>query len=337
MRKSISIYNHNKFAQKVEDINTNYINGLLAKPVDVTQDFVFYIVRNYHDNDELFKTIKDNNLNYDKAIYTDRSSAGYINNIDRIAKDPRIKNTTKYNELRKKAIEFIKNKVKTSQQPEAQESGPAGPPSQPGQANPTVPGAPNMLSPLEAARQMQITPEQADKYLSNITKVLQDISKDPARAKEFVTRFSSEYNYIINYMNILRSSDSKYYPKVEEYNKIISDFLPIYNNALHPTGWKPAGNSVVVTDWYTLGDQIINDIQALDRLQFTDPLHNTKLQSAKSGIQTFQDEFLNKNKGNTDISGVANKINQTIDKYNSKGVGTDTGAPKGSLRLNRLQ
>ena len=131
MRKSISIYNHKKFAQKVEDVNADYINKLLAKPGDVTQEFVYYIVRVYFDDESIFKTIKDNNLNYDKTIYTDRSSAGYINKIDQIAKDPRITNKTRYKEVSTKAVEFIKNKLKQNQgtsAPAADAQQPAGPP-----------------------------------------------------------------------------------------------------------------------------------------------------------------------------------------------------------------
>ena len=76
---------------------------------------------------------------------------------------------------------------------------------------------------------------------------------------------------------------------------------------MHPTGWTAAGNSVFVTDLYTLGDQIIKDLQSKN------------LTSAKDKLTTFQNEFLNKNPKYTDISGVANKVNQFVDQYNTSG------------------
>ena len=108
-------------------------------------------------------------------------------------------------------------------------------------------------------------------------------------------------------MSVLQK-DPKFFQKLEGYNKSLSDLSPIYNNAMHPTGWTAAGNSVFVTDWYTLGDQIIKDIESKNWT------------SAKDKLVTFQNEFLNKNPKNTDISGVANKVNQVLDPANA-GIG----------------
>jgi hypothetical protein len=104
-------------------------------------------------------------------------------------------------------------------------------------------------------------------------------------------------------------SDSKFFTKLEAHNNIFKTLSPIYNNAMHPTGWSSAGNAVIVTDWYTLGDQIIKDIESKNWT------------SAKDKLVTFQNEFLNKNPKNTDISGVANKVNQILDPANA-GIGS---------------
>jgi hypothetical protein len=313
MRKSISIYNHKKFAQKVEDVNADYINKLLAKPGDVTQEFVYYIVRVYFDDESIFKTIKDNNLNYDKTIYTDRSSAGYINKIDQIAKDPRITNKTRYKEVSTKAVEFIKNKLKQNQgtsAPAADAQQPAGlPMAGPGAGTAVTPSAQApVLSPNQVAQQAQVTPEQADKYLTQIIPVLKTLSEDKSKPGAFTQRYSNEYNDVMYAMSILKS-DPKFFKKLEDYNNSFKTLAPIYNNAMHPTGWTAAGNSIFVTDWYTLGDQIIKDIESKNWT------------SAKDKLVTFQNEFLNKNPKNTDISGVANKVNQFVDQYNTAGFG----------------
>jgi hypothetical protein len=313
MRKSISIYNHKKFAQKVEDVNADYINKLLAKPGDVTQEFVYYIVRVYFDDESIFKTIKDNNLNYDKTIYTDRSSAGYINKIDQIAKDPRITNKTRYKEVSTKAVEFIKNKLKQNQgtsAPAADAQQPAGlPMAGPGAGTAVTPSAQApVLSPNQVAQQAQVTPEQADKYLTQIIPVLKTLSEDKSKPGAFTQRYSNEYNDVMYAMSILKS-DPKFFKKLEDYINSFKTLAPIYNNAMHPTGWTAAGNSIFVTDWYTLGDQIIKDIESKNWT------------SAKDKLVTFQNEFLNKNPKNTDISGVANKVNQFVDQYNTAGFG----------------
>jgi len=326
MRKSISIYNHKKFAQKVEDVNADYINKLLAKPGDVTQEFVYYIVRVYFDDESIFKTIKDNNLNYDKTIYTDRSSAGYINKIDQIAKDPRITNKTRYKEVSTKAVEFIKNKLKQNQgtsAPAADAQQPAGPPmAGSGAGTAVTPSAQApVLSPNQVAQQPQVTPEQADVYLSYIIPILENFSKDQTKPKIFTQRYSSEINEITNGLGILRNgNDPKYFKKLEDFNKRIGDLSILFNKLMYPTGTTQAGNTTFVNDWYTFGNQIINEIQA--------GLTTESKEKVQKDIGIFQTEFLNKNPGNTDISGVANKVNQAIDKFN---IG------KGKEKLTRLR
>jgi hypothetical protein len=122
-------------------------------------------------------------------------------------------------------------------------------------------------------------------------------------------------------MNILKS-DSKFFEKLEKFNTTFKTLAPIYNNAMHPTGWTAAGNSVFVTDWYTLGDQIINEIQSSMIKELKEDEKKLKIQNTPTKISTFQTEFLNKNPKNTDISGVANKVNQVIDQFN---IGKSTG------------
>jgi len=312
MRKSISIYNHKKFAQKVDDVNADYINKLLAKPGDVTQEFVYYIVRVYFGDDQL-ATIKKSGMNYDKTVYNSRSAMGMINKIYAIDKDPRITVKNKYKDVSTKAVDFIKNKLKQNEGTSAPEGGtqqPAGPPmAGPGAGTAVTPSAQApVLSPNQVAQQAQVTPEQADAYLTKIIPVLKSLSDDKSKPGAFTQRYSNEYNDVMYAMNILKS-DPKFFTKLEAHNDSFKTLSPIYNNAMHPTGWSSAGNAVIVTDWYTLGDQIIKDIESKNWT------------SAKDKLVTFQNEFLNKNPKNTDISGVANKVNQFVDQYNTAGFG----------------
>jgi hypothetical protein len=333
MRKNISTYNHQRFAQNTGTNNATrqtqksnpkpnfkepkYINSLLAnRDTDkAVQDLIFLASRSEIGDDTLSKAKKSGA--YDQTVF----QLANINKIhgffDTLQSDKKIDQTLLKN-LRPKINEFLKLKLQIiTQQTEAAGAG-AGVT----QPNQQVPEAPNMLSPAQAAEQAQITPEQADKYLSNIIPALETLSKDKEKPRAFTQRYSNEYNYIINAMSVLQK-DPKFFQKLEGYNKSLSDLSPIYNNAMHPTGWTAAGNSVFVTDWYTLGDQIINDIQG------------GKVENANTKLTTFQTEFLNKNPKNTDISGVANKVNQFIDKYNSSGVGTTIGRP--STKLQRLK
>ena len=319
MRKSISTYNHKKFAQKVEDVNAAYINQLLAKPGDVTQEFVYYIVRVYFGDDQL-ATIKKSGINYDKTVYNSRSAAGMINKIYAIDKDPRITAKNKYKDVSTKAVDFIKNKLKQNEETSAPAGGaqqPAGPPmAGPGAGTGVTPSAQApVLSPNQVAQQAQVTPEQADKYLTQIIPVLITLSEDKSKPGAFTQRYSNEYNDVMYAMSVLKS-DPKFFKKLEDYNNTFKTLAPIYNNAMHPTGWSSAGNAVIVTDWYTLGDQIINDIQSSMIKEIEPAVKNSKIQNAVTKITTFQDQFLNKNPGNTDIAGVANKVNQSIDQYN---------------------
>jgi|694.fasta_scaffold10926_12 hypothetical protein len=325
MRKSISIYNHKKFAQKVDDVNADYINKLLAKPGDVTQEFVYYIVRVYFGDDQL-ATIKKSGMNYDKTVYNSRSAAGMINKIYAIDKDPRITVKNKYKDVSTKAVDFIKNKLKQNEGTSAPAGGtqqPAGPPmASPGAGTAVTPSAQvPVSSPNQVAQQAQVTPEQADAYLTQIIPVLKTLSEDKSKPGAFTQRYSNEYNDVIYAMNILKS-DSKFFEKLEKFNTTFKTLAPIYNNAMHPTGWTAAGNSVFVTDWYTLGDQIINEIQSSMIKELKEDEKKLKIQNTPTKISTFQTEFLNKNPKNTDISGVANKVNQVIDQFN---IGKSTG------------
>ena len=80
----------------------------------------------------------------------------------------------------------------------------------------------------------------------------------------------------------------------------------IYNDSMFPAGWSVAGTATIVTDWYTLGNQIIKNID------------NKKIDDANIKIKTFQEQFLDNNPGNTDIAEVANKVNKAIDNANLK-------------------
>jgi hypothetical protein len=319
MRKNISTYNHQRFAQNTGTNNATrqtqksnpkpnfkepkYINSLLAnKDTDkAVQDLIFLASRSEIGDDTLSKAKKSGT--YDQTVFQ-LTNLNKIHNFFDTLQSDKIINQTLLKNLRPKINEFLKLKLQIiTQQTEGAGAG-AGVT----QPNQQVPQAPNMLSPAQAAEQAQITPEQADKYLSNIIPVLETLSKDKEKPGAFTQRYSNEYNYIINSMGVLRN-DPKFFEKLEKFNTTFKTLAPIYNNAMHPTGWTAAGNSVFVTDWYTLGDQIIKDIQG------------KKIEDATTKLTTFQTEFLNKNPKNTDISGVANKVNQFVDQYNTAGFG----------------
>jgi hypothetical protein len=162
-------------------------------------------------------------------------------------------------------------------------------------------------SPNQVAQQPQVSPDQADVYLAYVIPVLEKFSKDVTKPKIFTQRYSSEINEITNGLGILRN-DAKYFKKLEDYKKRIDDLSILFNKFMYPTGTTQAGNTTFVNDWYTFGNQIINEIQA--------GLTTESKEKVQKDIGIFQTEFLNKNPGNTDISGVANKVNQAIDKFN---------------------
>ena len=336
MRKNISTYNHQRFAQNTGTNNATrqtqksnakpnfkepkYINSLLAnRDTDkAVQDLIFLAARSEIGDDTLSKAKKSGV--YDQTVFQ-LANINKIHGFFDTLQSDKIINQTLLKTLRPKINEFLKLKLQIiTQQTEGAGAG-AGVT----QPNQLVPAAPNMLSPAQAAEQAQITPEQADKYLSNIIPALEILSKDKEKPRAFTQRYSNEYNYIINAMSVLQK-DPKFFQKLEGYNKSLSDLSPIYNNAMHPTGWTAAGNSVFVTDWYTLGDQIIKDVQSIS----TDDKRpkDSKIENAKTKLTTFQTQFLDKNPKNTDISGVANKVNQFLDQYNSVGFGLTNKLPR---------
>ena len=323
MRKNISTYNHKKFAQavqpkksgntssskaKVNFKDPKYINKILLSQ-NAPQQLAYLAVRAIYGDDNLAKL---NRNDYDVNVFALDKINNYIEFINSLTSVKGIdaKNLQKH---RQTSIDILTSKVVQNRQPNPM----AGPGSGTGvtQQNQQVPQAPSMLSPALAAEQAQITPEQADKYLSNIIPELEEMSANKEKIGEFTQRYSNEYNYIINSMSVLRN-DPKFFEKLKGYNTKFKTLAPIYNNAMHPTGWTAAGNSVFVTDWYTLGDQIINDAQG------------KKSDEAKKKLTTFQTEFLNKNPKNTDISGVANKVNQFLDQYNTSGFGKTNILPR---------
>ena len=314
MRKNITIYNHKKFAdaprpgatnpqkpaQATNFKDVNYINRILGDK-DATKipgNLVILAIRAVW-NDKL--PTKDN---FDKEVYGQISKVNdYIEFLNSL-KSVRGIDPKKLNTNLKLASELI---IKKSSQNNQQ---PAGPPmAGPGAGTAVTPSAQAPVSsPNQVAQQAQVTPEQADAYLTKIIPVLKTLSDDKSKPGAFTQRYSNEYNDVIYAMNILKS-DPKFFEKLEKFNTTFKTLAPIYNNAMHPTGWTAAGNSVFVTDWYTLGDQIIKDIQG------------KKIEDATTKLTTFQTEFLNKNPKNTDISGVANKVNQFVDQYNTAGFG----------------
>ena len=336
MRKNTTIYNHKKFADapasaaqsqakpavkpavkpvgkpatktttkpevKLDPakMDVDYINKIITFPnKDAAVTQLAYLFSRYVLGDKKLEELKID-PNKDKQVFSVPNTNQYI------AMFASLKNNSKINKQALTGIEnnFTKYMLQKMGQnvPASETNSPATP------VNQQVPAAPNMLSPAQAAEQAQITPEQADKYLSNIIPVLETLSKDKEKPGAFTQRYSNEYNYIINSMGVLRN-DPKFFEKLEKFNTTFKTLAPIYNNAMHPTGWTAAGNSVFVTDWYTLGDQIIKDIQG------------KKIEDATTKLTTFQTEFLNKNPKNTDISGVANKVNQFVDQYNTAGFG----------------
>jgi hypothetical protein len=212
-------------------------------------------------------------------------------------------NTRKLNTNLQLALELI---IKKSSQNNQQ---PAGPPmAGPGAGTAVTPSAQApVLSPNQVAQQPQVSPDQADVYLAYVIPVLEKFSKDATKPKIFTQRYSSEINEITNGLGILRN-DAKYFKKLEDYKKRIDDLSILFKKFMYPSGTTQAGNTTFVNDWYTFGNQIINEIQA--------DLTTESKEKVQKDIGIFQTEFLNKNPGNTDISGVANKVNQAIDKFN---------------------
>ena len=330
MRKNTTIYNHKKFADapgpaaqsqaqpatkkpsaKPNFKDAAYINRIL-KNTDTKQaanQLIFLAVRSIF-GDQKIKELTDQKK-YDQTVFSLDNNKKIIEFLISIKSDNRIDKT----QLSKVEAEILPILTKKLTDNSNLSGGASGTGQTQQSVNQQVPQAPSMLSPAQAAEQAQITPEQADKYLSNIIPKLVEMSANKEKTGEFTQRYSNEYNYIINSMSVLRN-DPKFFEKLEGYNTKFKTLAPIYNNAMHPTGWTAAGNSVFVTDWYTLGDQIINDIQGV------------KLDEAKKKLTTFQTEFLNKNPKNTDISGVANKVNQFLDQYNTSGFGKTNILPR---------
>lgn len=338
MRKNTTIYNHKKFADapgpaaqnqakpaaKKPSAKTNfkdpaYINRILtnADTKLAANQLIFLAVRSIY-GDQKIKELNDQKK-YDQTVFSQDGNKKIIEFIFSLKSDAKI-DKNKLSKIESEILPILSKKYVDN----LNTSGATGGIGQT-QQQPVVPAAPNMLSPAQAAEQAQITPEQADKYLSNIIPLLETLSKDKEKPRAFTQRYSNEYNYIINSMSVLQK-DPKFFKKLEGYNKSLSDLSPIYNNAMHPTGWTAAGNSVFVTDWYTLGDQIIKDVQSIS----TDDKRpkDSKIENAKTKLTTFQTQFLDKNPKNTDISGVANKVNQFLDQYNSVGFGLTNKLPR---------
>ena len=322
MRKNTTIYNHKKFADapgpaaqsqakpaaKKPSAKTNfkdpaYINRILtnADTKLAANQLIFLAVRSIF-GDQKIKELNDQKK-YDQIVFSQDGNKKIIEFIFSLKSDNRI-DKSKLSKIESEILPILSKKYVDNLNTSGGTGG-TGQTQQP--VNQQVPAAPGLLSPAQAAEQAQITPEQADKYLSNIIPLLETLSKDKEKPGAFTQRYSNEYNYIINSMSVLRN-DPKFFEKLEGYNTKFKTLAPIYNNAMHPTGWTAAGNSVFVTDWYTLGDQIIKDIQSKNWT------------SAKDKLTTFQNEFLNKNPKNTEISEVANKVNQVLDPANS-GIG----------------
>jgi hypothetical protein len=338
MRKNITIYNHKKFADapgtaaqsqakpavnpavkpvgkpatktttnpevKLDPakMNIDFINKIIKSPnKDAVVSQLVYLFSRYVLGDKKLEELKKEPSTYDKEVFSIPNSNQYILMLANLKSNPKIDKQA-LNGIANNFTKYILQKISSGYDPQSEANTSTTP------TNQQVPQAPNVLSPAQAAEQPQITPEQADKYLSNIIPVLETLSKDKEKPRAFTQRYSNEYNYIINSMSVLRN-DPKFFQKLESFNTTFKKLAPIYNNAMHPTGWTAAGNSVFVTDWYTLGDQIIKDIQG------------KKIEDATTKLTTFQTEFLNKNPKNTDISGVANKVNQFVDQYNTAGFG----------------
>jgi hypothetical protein len=284
-------------------MDIKFINKILVNPdKDAAVKQLVYLFSRYVLGDNKLVELKKEPSTYDKEVFSIPNSNQYISMLANLKINPKI-DKQELNGIENNFTKYILQKISSGYDAPQSEANTSTTPT-----NQQVPQAPNVLSPAQAAEQPQITPEQADKYLSNIIPVLETLSKDKEKPRAFTQRYSNEYNYIINSMSVLRN-DPKFFQKLESYNTTFKTLAPIYNNAMHPTGWTAAGNSVFVTDWYTLGDQIIKDIQG------------KKIEDATTKLTTFQTEFLNKNPKNTDISGVANKVNQFVDQYNTAGFG----------------
>jgi hypothetical protein len=336
MRKNITIYNHRKFADapglnagtgtakgtsanpakpkpKPNFKDPKYVNSLLLKS-DAPQQLAFLAVRSEFGDDNLSKVGK-NNPQYDKIVYTLDNVNKYITFLESLGTVKGI-NMVDLGKAQQKAIDYVTSKIDRNTQPPSN----AGP----GAGTGVTPSAQApVLSPNQVAQQPQVTPEQADVYLAYIIPVLEKFASDETKPKLFTQRYSSEINEITNGLGILRN-DSKYYKKLEDYNKRLNDLSIKFTKFMYPTGTTQAGNTTFVNDWYTLGNQIINEIQA--------GLDTQSKEKVNKEIGIFQTEFLNKNPANTDISGVANKVNQLIDKYNNSGFGNTL-----FIKLDRLR
>ena len=322
MRKNITIYNHKKFADapspnagtgtakgtsanpakpkpKPNFKDPKYVNSLLLKS-DAPQQLAFLAVRSEFGDDNLSK-IGKNNPQYNKIVFTLDNVNKYITFLESLGTVRGI-NMVELSKSQQKAIDYVTSKIDRNTQPPSN----AGP----GAGTGVTPSAQApVLSPNQVAQQPQVTPEQADVYLSYIIPILENFSKDQTKPKIFTQRYSSEIDEITNGLGILRNgNDPKYFKKLEDFKKRIGDLSILFNKLMYPTGTTQAGNTTFVNDWYTFGNQIINEIQA--------GLTTESKEKVQKDIGIFQTEFLNKNPGNTDISGVANKVNQAIDKFN---------------------
>jgi len=312
MRKNITIYNHKKFAdapglgatnpqkpaQATNFKDVNYINRILGAK-DATKipgNLVILAIRAVW-NDKLPKD------NFDKEVYGQISKVNdYIEFLNSL-KSVRGIDPKKLTNNLKPALDLITKKMgQNTQQPAGSPMAGAG-----AGTGVTPSAQAPVFSPNQVAQQPQVSPEQADVYLAYVIPVLEKFSKDATKPKIFTQRYSSEINEITNGLGILRN-DAKYFKKLEDYKKRIDDLSILFNKFMYPTGTTQAGNTTFVNDWYTFGNQIINEIQA--------GLTIESKEKVQKDIGIFQTEFLNKNPGNTDISGVANKVNQAIDKFN---------------------
>ena len=303
MRKNISTYNHKKFAQTssnakatlVRLTNPDYIKSLLLQP-NLGDTFAYLSFRFVFSDNEL--NIKDK-TEFDKKIYTKDNVDKYIKFLDVL--NNKIKFTgsdkIKFGRGIAAAKELINKKYKqvTSTTPSQ---------------SPTSPGTPQVVPAGYAAQQVQITPEQANKHLGVVIPTLITLSKDKEKIRAFISRYSIEIDDILYAMNILRT-DAQYYEKYNSYNKDLSELSKIYYDSMFPAGWSVAGNSVFVHDKRTVANEILKLI----------PEAKTKgdaFTKANEKIKIFQNEFLDKNPGNTDVAEIANKINKEIDKFNGE-------------------
>jgi len=307
MRKNISTYNHKKFAQSSSNTkatlarltNPDYIKSLLLQP-NLGDTFAYLSFRYVFSDNEL--NIKDK-TEFDKKIYTKDNVDKYIRFLDVLNKKIRFtgRDKTRFDKGIAAAKELINTKLKQVTNTT---------PSQPQQQ-----GGSTVVPAGYAAQQVQITPEQANKHLGVVIPTLITLSKDKEKIRAFISRYSIEIDDILYAMNILRT-DAKYYGQYNSYNKDLSELSKIYYDSMFPAGWSVAGNSVFVHDDRTVANEILKLI----------PEAKTKgdaFTKANEKIKIFQNEFLDKNPGNTDIAEIANKINKEIDKFNGDKVNAE--------------